>query len=136
MNKKPDVSKAAKKILIIDDDKIFSKVLKDAMKVHKDGKYTTAHAVDGEEGLRKAKEEKPDLIVLDVVMPNVGGLEFLKNMKSDKDIPKIPVLVTSQYSDMEKISAATELGIKGYLVKADHTLDEIIKKIEDVLEGE
>ncbi|MDO8728444.1 MAG: response regulator, partial [bacterium] len=64
-----------KKILLIDDDRLFQKTLKDSL-VTKD--YEVKVANDGEEGLKITKKEKPDLILLDVLMPNIGGMEFLK----------------------------------------------------------
>ena len=124
----------AKKILIIDDDKIFSKVLKDAFTAIGDGRYNVAIAHDGEEGFEKAKEDRPDLIILDLMMPKVGGIDFLKKMKTDNGSQDIPVLISSQISDIEKISEGMELGIKGYIIKADYSLDSIIKQVEDILD--
>ncbi len=124
-----------KKILIIDDDKIFSKVLKDAFTSIADNDYIVVIAHDGEEGFEKAKEEKPDLIILDLMMPKVGGIDFLKKMKEHDGAISIPILISSQISDIEKISEGIELGIKGYIVKADYSLESIIKQVEDILNG-
>lgn len=125
----------AKKILIIDDDKIFSKILKDGLtKGSVKHEVTVAH--DGEEGLEKVKQERPDLIILDMMMPKVGGIEFLKKMKLFNITPQIPVIVGSQLMDVEKISESVELGVKGYIVKSDFSLDNIIKQVENILNKE
>lgn len=123
-----------KKILIIDDDKIFSKVLKDAFTSTGNDDYEIVVAHDGEEGFEKAKDEKPDLIILDLMMPKVGGIDFLKKMKMQEGVQNTPVIISSQISDIEKISEGMELGIKGYIVKADYSLESIIKQVKDILD--
>jgi len=123
-----------KKILIIDDDKIFSKVLKDSL--CGDGKdCTVINTYNGEEGLSMAKDEKPDLIISDLMMPKMSGIELIKELKKESNLCEIPVLVSTQVPDMEKISEAIELGVKGYIIKSDYTLKGIVKQIDDILEG-
>jgi CheY-like chemotaxis protein len=124
-----------KKILIIDDDKIFSKILKDGL-MQGASKHEVSVAHDGEEGLEKVKQNRPDLIVLDMMMPKIGGIEFLKKIKLFNIIPQIPVIISSQLMDVEKISESVELGVKGYIVKSDFSLDNIIKQIENILNKE
>lgn len=123
----------AKKVLIIEDDKIFSKVLRDSLKEVGGEECEVLNAYDGEEGLEKAQTEKPDLIISDLMMPKVDGMEFLKKLKEDVELARTPVLVTTQVPDMEKIGEATALGVKGYIVKSDFSLDEIVEKVEDIL---
>jgi len=84
--------------------------------------------------LLKAKDEKPDLIILDLMMPKVGGIDFLKKMKMQEGVQNTPVIISSQISDIEKISEGMELGIKGYIVKADYSLESIIKQVKDILD--
>ena len=122
-----------KKILIIDDDKIFSKVLKDSLCANNSEECTVINAYDGEEGLTAAREEKPDLIISDLMMPKMDGIEFIKKLKLESDLSGIPVLVSTQVPDMDKISEATALGVKGYIVKADYSLDSIVKQVSDIL---
>ncbi len=124
-----------KKILIIDDDKIFSKILKDGL-MQGVSKHEVSVAHDGEEGLEKVKQDRPDLIVLDMMMPKIGGIEFLKKIKLFNITPQIPVIISSQLMDVEKISESVELGVKGYIVKSDFSLDNIIKQIENILNKE
>ncbi|MDO8620181.1 MAG: response regulator [bacterium] len=120
-----------KKILIIDDDTTFQKTMSDSLaSLH----YTVASALDGEEGLAKALAEKPDLILLDIKMPKMDGITFLKKLQSGgEDSTKIPVLVTSNISTMDNISEGIALGIKGYIVKSDESLDTIVQHVEELL---
>lgn len=122
----------AKKILIVDDDKIFSKILKDGL-MSETGKYEIVTAVNGEEGLEKAQEWHPDLIVLDMMMPKMSGIDFLKKLKLFNVTPAIPVVISSQLMDVEKISESVELGVKGYIVKSAFSLDNIVKQVENIL---
>ena len=122
-----------KKILIVDDDKILSKILRDTFQARMAGKYEVVTAFDGEAGLSIALEQKPDLIMLDLVMPKLGGIEFLKKLRADERGKNIPVLVATQISDLEKMSEGMELGVRGYIVKADYSIEEILSQIEEVL---
>ncbi|MCK5095739.1 MAG: response regulator [Candidatus Pacebacteria bacterium] len=122
-----------KKILIIDDDKIFLKIFRDTFSKSYADKYEVVSAEDGEEGLLKVGEEHPDLIVLDIKMPKMDGLEFLRALKEKNGESQTPVLISSNFSDNEKISEGLELGVKGYVVKSDYSLDGIIARIEDIL---
>ncbi|OHA81108.1 MAG: hypothetical protein A2675_00815 [Candidatus Yonathbacteria bacterium RIFCSPHIGHO2_01_FULL_51_10] len=120
-----------KKILIVDDDKIFSKVLRDALVAAKPDAYEIVSVYDGEEGLAKIAELKPDMIVLDIMLPKLTGLEILE--KLNESGVTIPVLMGTQFADLEKISRAVELGAKGYIVKSDYSLEHIIRQIDDIL---
>lgn len=122
-----------KKILIIDDDKIFSKILRDGLVAGGNGKYAVVSAFDGEEGFLVASREKPDLIMLDMVMPKVTGIEFLKKLRKENWGKDTPVIVETQLSDMEKMSEGMELGVRGYIIKSDYSLDAILRQVEDIL---
>ncbi len=122
-----------KKILIVDDDKIFSKVLKDSL-CNSNGKdCVVINTYDGEEGFEVAKKEKPDLIISDLIMPKMGGIEFIKKLKLENGISETPIIISTQMPDMGKISEAIELGVKGYIVKADYTMEGIVEQIDGIL---
>lgn len=119
-----------KKILVIDDDQFFPKTLEAALPA---GKYSLISAEDGEVGLDKLKNEKPDLIILDLMMPKLDGTAFLKKLQESEDLPKVPVLVSSNLSSMKKISDVMSMGAVGYVIKSDESLQSIVQDIERVL---
>jgi len=119
-----------KKILIIEDEKILSEMYKD--KFTKVG-FKVISAFDSEEGLKLTKKEKPDLIILDILLPRENGVVFLSWLKADPEISSIPVIVFSNYDDPETRRRASKLGIKDYLIKADYTPKAIVKKVKSYL---
>ena len=124
-----------KKILLIDDDKIFLKIFRDTIRQDRNEVYEVATVTGGKEGLIKIQESRPDLIVLDLKMPGMDGIDFLRELKKENFDPQIPILISSNFSDMEKIGEGIELGVKGYVVKSDYSLDGIIKYIDDLLKN-
>lgn len=122
-----------KKILIIDDDKIFLKILRDGLVAGGNGKYEVISAFDGKEGFDVAMSEKPDLIMLDMMMPNVTGIEFLRKLRKEEWGKDTPVVVETQLSDLENMSEGVALGVRGYIIKSDYSLDTILRQVEDIL---
>jgi DNA-binding response OmpR family regulator len=117
-----------KKILIIEDEKDLKFLLSQSLA--EEG-YKVEEAIDGEEGLRKLKTGlKPDIILLDLLLPGMDGYEFLTTIKKDSQLSSIPVLVISNLGQREEIDKAKDLGAIDYLIKAHFTLDEILKRIE------
>jgi DNA-binding response OmpR family regulator len=119
------------KILIVEDEEILLTALSEELK--QEG-FQVVGAKDGVEGVEKAKSEKPDLILLDLVMPRLDGIGALKEMKADAEIKDIPVVILTNLSDYDKISDALSLGAMDYLVKANYRLEELVNKIKIVLE--
>lgn len=119
-----------KRILVIDDDQFFSKTLEAALPA---GKYEVLNAEDGEVGLQKLKDDKPNLIILDLMMPKLDGTAFLKKLQESTDLPKVPVLVSSNLSSVKKISDVMAMGAVGYVIKSDESLQSIVQDIERVL---
>ena len=120
----------AKKILLIEDDEFLRKVI---IKKLKKEDYIILEAIDGEKGLRLAKEEDPDLILLDLVLPEMTGFEVLAELKRDKKLTKIPIVILSNIGEEEDIKKGLKMGAKDYLIKANFTLEEIIQRIEVAL---
>jgi DNA-binding response OmpR family regulator len=120
----------AKTILIIEDDKFLRELI--AQKLLKEN-YEISEAVDGEEGIKKIREEKPDLILLDLILPGIDGFEVLSRMKSDEEISSIPVIILSNLGQKEDVERGLNLGAKDYLIKAHFTPGEIIEKIKKIL---
>jgi len=120
-----------KKILFIEDESALQKTFRDILE--KEG-YQMISALDGESGLRLAKSEKPDLILLDLILPRKDGFEVLKELKEDESTKGIPVIVLTNLEDIESVEKAIGLGATTYLVKAQYTLEEVIQKVKKALE--
>ena len=116
-----------KKILIVEDEEIVLGLLQ--KKLSQEG-YETSVARDGEEGLKKMREIKPDLILLDIVMPKMGGFEVMEEMQKDSGLKKIPVIVVSNSGQPVEIDKARELGAKDWLIKTEFDPQEVIDKVK------
>ena len=120
-----------KNILFIEDESALQRTIGDILK-SKD--YKVTKALDGEGGLRSAKEERPDLILLDLILPKMDGFEVLKGLKISEETKDIPVIILTNLEETGDIQRALELGATTYLVKSSYTLEEVVKKIEKALE--
>lgn len=118
------------KILLIEDDPFLSDIY---MRKFEELGYITDLASDGEEGLEKVEEIKPDIVLLDIILPKKNGLEILREIKSNDELKNIPVLILSNLSMDENFDKARELGASGYLVKSQYTPSEIVAEVEKVL---
>jgi len=119
-----------KKILFIEDESALQKTFKEILK--QEG-YEMTSALDGEVGLRLAKTQKPDLILLDLILPRVHGFDVLKKLKEDKETRDIPIIVLTNLEGIGDIDKALELGATTYLVKAQYSLEEVVQKIKKAL---
>jgi len=117
----------AKKILIIEDEEIMIGLLQKKLTV---AGYEISVAKNGEEGLEKMKEVKPDLILLDIIMPKMGGFEVMEEMQKDKELKKFPVIVISNSGQPVEIDKAQELGAKDWLIKTEFDPQEVINKVK------
>jgi DNA-binding response OmpR family regulator len=120
--------KKISKILIIEDDKFLRELI--TQKLVKEG-YETSSAVDGEEGVKKIKEEMPHMVLLDLILPGIDGFEVLTKMKEDPALGSIPVIILSNLGQKEDIERGLKLGAVDYLIKAHFTPGEIIEKIKN-----
>ena len=118
------------KILIIEDDKFLRELI--AKKLSGEN-FTIAEAVDGEEGIKKVKSEKPDLILLDLILPGIDGSDALSKIKDDPTLGSIPVIILSNLGQREDVERGLKLGAVDYLVKAHFTPNEIIDKVKNAL---
>lgn len=118
------------KILLIEDDKFLRELMsRKLMNMN----YDVVVGVDGEEGLQKIKEEKPDLVLLDLILPGMNGFEVLEKAKNDPETVTIPVIILSNLGQGEDIERGLKLGAKDFLVKAHFTPQEIIAKLNNYL---
>ncbi len=95
--------------------------------------YTVTSAGNGIEGLEQVEESIPDLILLDLMMPKMNGMEFLEKLNKKYGEGRVPVLITSNLSSMDKISEGISLGVRGYFVKSNESLQGIVEIIKGVL---
>jgi len=117
-------------ILIIEDDKFLRELIcRKLINEH----FKTEEAIDGEEGLKKLQETKPDLILLDLILPGLDGFEVLSRIKDNPSISSIPVLILSNLGQKDEIAKGLKLGATDFLIKAHFTPEEIIGKIKLVL---
>ena len=119
-----------KKILLIEDESALQKTLGEVLS---QAGYEIASALDGEIGLRMAREINPNLILLDLILPKLHGFEVLKKLKEGEETRDVPVIILTNLESMTDIEKAIELGAKGYLVKAQYSLEEIVQKIKEIL---
>ena len=121
----------AKKILIIEDD-LFLQGL-EASKLKKDG-YDITTAVNSVEAFKFLDAGgKPDLILLDLLLPEVDGFMILEKIRQNKDMLTVPVIVFSNLSEDKDVTRAQKLGISEFMVKSNFTLDELTKKVRDLI---
>ena len=118
------------KILFIEDERRFQEVL--GLKLQGEG-YEIISAFDGESGLEMAEEKKPDLILLDLILPKKDGFEVLEALKAKPELNAIPVIVLTNLESGKDIGRCLAYGVRLYLAKANYTLDEICQKIKEVL---
>jgi len=121
------------KILLIEDEDIIIDLLE--KKLSQEG-YKVVVAKDGEEGLRKMKEmePKPDLILLDIIMPKMGGFEVMEEMQKDPQLREIPVIIISNSGQPVELDKAKKLGAKDWLIKTEFDPKEVIEKVKRQLQ--
>lgn len=119
------------KILLIDDDTLLTRMYQ--RKLAEDG-YEVRTAPDGLEGLEAIRQEKPDLILLDILMPRMNGYETLKRIKENKEWAKIPVLMLTSLDDKpEERKKLKEFGVEEYLIKSALSLPQLSEKVNQYL---
>jgi len=120
-----------KKILLIEDEEIMINLLQ--RKLTQEG-YEVSVARDGEEGLKMMRDDwqdgqPPDLILLDIIMPKIGGFEVMEEMAKDKELKEIPVIVISNSGQPVELDRAQKLGAKDWLIKTEFDPQEVIDKV-------
>lgn len=116
-----------KKILLIEDEEIMIDLLQ--RKLSQEG-YALKIAKDGEEGLAAMKKEKPDLVLLDIILPKKNGFEVLEEKQKDGAIKDIPVIIISNSGQPVEINRAKDLGVKDWLIKTEFDPEEVKAKVK------
>lgn len=115
-----------KKLLIIEDEPALVKGLEMAL----GEEHEVLIASTAAEGLKQAKKELPDLILLDILLPDKNGLDVLQDLKANEKTDDIPILVLTNLGDSETVSKIIAAGGREYLVKSDWKIDDVVKKVE------
>ncbi|HEX3082181.1 MAG TPA: response regulator [Candidatus Saccharimonadia bacterium] len=120
------------KILIIEDDALLSRMYQIVFNA---SKFQVEVAANGEEGLEKSRDVKPDLILLDIMMPKLNGLEVLKRLKANPDTKDIPVVVLTNLAGSGDVEAALSLGAVRYIVKSENKPKQVDEIVRGILAG-
>jgi len=124
---------AKQKILIIEDDELLLEMYETKFKMVG---YKVLKGATGKEGLNVLKKEKPDAILLDILIPEINGFEVLKELRSKNEFRDIPVVLLTNLGETKadcNNELSTTLGVKDYLIKSKHTPDEIVDRVEEIL---
>ncbi len=120
------------KILIVEDDALLSKMY---LSIFTSENYEVETAINGEEGLDKAREGHPTLILLDIMMPKLNGMEVLRKLKEDPAVKDIPVVVLTNLAGDSDIQNALNMGAVRYIIKSEHKPREVEAIVRDILAG-
>jgi len=119
-----------KTILLVEDDPFLTDIYK--TKLEELG-YSVDLAFDGEEAMRKIKEKVPDLVLLDIVLPNLDGWEILRKIRKEEGLKDLKVVILSNLGQMKEVEKGLNLGAIKYLIKARHSPSEIAAEIKKIL---
>lgn len=119
-----------KRVLLAEDDRFLRKAAEARLR---QAGYTVLTAADGEEALRLARTEHPDLVLLDLIMPKMQGFEVLEALKGDPATAAIPVIVLSNLGQEQDMQRALASGAAAYFIKAHLSLQDMTKKVEEML---
>lgn len=125
------MKKEKKFILVVEDDIYYSDLYRE--KISQSG-YDVETALNGAEGMKIARNRKPDLIILDILMPKVDGFDFLREIKADKDLKNVKILVMTNLGQDNDKKQALELGANDYFVKSDLSINKLMDKINENLQ--
>ena len=118
------------KILLVEDNEFISRLYENIFTLEH---YEVQVANGGEKGLELAKSWVPDLILLDIIMPNLSGLKILERLKSDETTRAIPVVMLTVIGEEEVIDQCFKLGASGYLIKPSLNPDQVLKEVQTYL---
>ena len=121
----------AKNILIIEDDDFFRELIRKKL-LSED--FDVIEAVDGEKGIEVMLNKRPDLVLLDLLLPNMDGFEVLSKVKLDASISSTPIIILSNLGQQEDIERGLKLGASDYLIKSQFDIDQVVDKIRNILE--
>lgn len=120
----------SKTVLLVEDDEMLNAMYK--AKFEKEG-YAVVTAFNGSEGLKMALANHPDIVLLDIIMPKMDGFAALKKMQKNDSTKAIPVILLTNLGQEEDIKKGKELGAADYFIKANHTPQEVVEKVQKLI---
>ena len=120
-----------KKVMLVEDDKFLSSLIR--ARLEKDG-FSVAQAFDGDDAIKRLPEERPSLVILDLIMPKTNGFDVLKAISLMPGLERTPVVVVSNLAQDSDVLKAQQLGAKAYFVKVKISIDDLIGKIETLVQ--
>ena len=118
------------KILIVEDDKFVRELIVQKLT---EEKFEVSSAKDGEEGVAKVESEKPDLVLLDLILPGIDGFEVISRIRKNPDIESMPIVILSNLGEKNDVDRGIKLGANDYMIKAHFTPKEIVEKVRGIL---
>lgn len=118
------------KVLIVEDEEILAKILQEKFK---EQGFSSEAAADGDAALPVARQFRPDIIVLDLILPKKDGFAVLEELKADPELKAIPVIILSNLGQEDEIKRGMKLGAVDYLVKAQNPIKAVIEKVANYL---
>lgn len=128
---RPDAEKL--KACIVEDEALIQEMYKD--KLHQEG-FLVVTANDGQEGIEVIKQEKPDIILADLMMPNKDGFELMQNLKEDPALAKIPVIILTNLDNSEAAEKSSEFNADFYLVKSQYSPSDVVNIVKEILSAQ
>ncbi len=119
-----------KKIIIVEDDQSLQNALSEV--ISREG-FEVESAFDGEEAIKTIGKYKPDLVLLDIILPKKNGYDVLQKLKKDPETKSIPVMILTNLEEVDNVQKALDLGATNYLVKSDFSLKDVMGKIREIL---
>lgn len=127
---RPMKKKSPKKILIIEDESMLQDALRDKLS---DEGYEVFGSEDANTAFRSIQEDRPDIILTDLVLPGIDGFEILRKLKENNELKDIPVVVLSNLGEKKDVELAMSLGAVDFLIKSEHSLKEVTEHVQKIL---
>ena len=118
------------KVLLVEDEELLIRMYRTKLELEN---FEVDIAQDGEKGLAKIREFKPDLVLLDIVLPKLNGIEVLKRIRAEPELKEIPVVILTNASIGDSVKECLEAGALGYIIKSDSTPEQLVQQIRTFL---
>lgn len=133
-NKKPSLAPSQKfTVCIVEDEALISEMYKTKLEQED---YLVITAEDGEQGLKLLKQYKPDIALIDLMMPNKDGFELMKELKADSELSKIPIIILTNLDDAETADKTANFDAAFYLIKSQYSPSDVVNIVREVLDSQ